>query len=150
MWLFLSVFGLGFLYFITAIPVAVAAGVSLSLAAGLAWFGYCGGTVLVTLLGVPLRTWIMKKMKLSLAPHSLISSKSDSRTKKFFWKAWDRYGLLGTALIAPVTVGPQIATLLLLALGQSPQKIILFISLGALPWVAFFVGMIKFGFHYFL
>ena len=133
----LTAFSLGFFYFISAIPVAVVAGAPLWAAAVMAWFGYSAGGALMIVLGAPLRAWLLKKMNLSLEPNP----------QKFFWKIWQRYGLWGVGLIAPVTIGPQVAALLLLALGEAPKKILGSIAFGALPWTVGFVVAIKFGFH---
>jgi hypothetical protein len=133
----LSIFGLGFLYFISAIPVAAAAGLPLGVALVVAWLGYSSGALVVLLLGTPFRLWLVKKFHLSWTPDP----------KKLFWKIWNRYGLLGLGLIAPVTMGPQLAALFLLTLGEGPKKIILSLSLGALPWAFGFAGVIKFGLH---
>lgn len=132
-----SALGLGFLYFISAIPIAIAAGAPLEAAAGLAWLGYSIGALIIVLLGVPMRAWIAKRLHFSLEPHS----------QKIHWKIWNRCGLLGTALLAPVTIGPQLAALFLLALGVAPKKIMTAISLGALPWALGFVVAIKLGWH---
>ena len=138
MWVsFLSIFGLGFLYFISAIPVAAGAGVPLGAALVLAWLGYSSGALVMVLLGAPLRLWLLKKFHLSWTPDP----------QKLFWKIWNRYGLIGLGLMAPVTMGPQLAALFLLTLGQAPKKIVLSLSLGALPWALGFAGVIKFGLH---
>ena len=132
-----TAFSLGFLYFISAIPASTMAGAPLWAAAAMAWFGYSIGGALIICLGAPLRAWFFKKTKLSLVPNS----------KKIFWKIWKRYGVLGVGLIAPVTIGPQVAALLLLALGESPKRILASITLGALPWVLVFSLVIKLGRH---
>lgn len=132
-----SAFGLGFLYFISAIPVAIAAGAPAEAAAGLAWLGYSMGALVIVFLGVPMRAWIATRLHFSFEPHP----------QKIYWKIWNRCGLFGTALLAPVTLGPQLAALFLLALGLAPKKIVTAISLGALPWVLGFVVALKLGWH---
>jgi membrane protein YqaA with SNARE-associated domain len=120
-----TAFGLGFLYFISAIPGGVAAHAPVWLAATAAWLGYSAGGLVVLAAGAPLRTWITRKMKIDPTPDPT----------KLFWKVWGRFGLWGLGLIAPVTVGPQVTAVIALALGESPRRIQLAIFLGVLPWV---------------
>ena len=135
----LTAFGLGFLYFISAIPAAVLAGAPLWGAALMAWLGYSAGSAIILLLGTPLRSWFIKKCKISLKPNE----------GKLFWRVWVRYGIIGLGLIAPVTIGPQLSALFLLALGEQPKKILEWISLGAIPWAIGLALVTKFGIHVF-
>lgn len=132
-----TAFGLGFLYFISAIPTAVALGSPIWQAAVAAWLGYSTGAILILILGVPAQEWLLHKKKFSLTPDP----------QKFFWRVLDRYGVIGLGLIAPITIGPQLAALTLLALRIKPTKIALSLSLGALPWVLLFASLISCGSH---
>lgn len=122
---FLTALGLGFLYFVAAIPAGVAAGSPLVPAALAAWTGYSLGGRVVLLAGTPLRAWIMRKLKVDPHPDRA----------KLFWRIWERFGIWGLGLIAPVTIGPQATALICLSLGETPRRIQLAISLGVLPWV---------------
>ncbi|MFZ4116508.1 MAG: hypothetical protein ACOYK6_07285 [Chthoniobacterales bacterium] len=133
----LTAFSLGLLYFISAIPAATMAGAPLWAATLLAWFGYSSGALIIILFGAPLRAWLLKKMNLSLQPDH----------NKIFWRIWNQYGVIGVGLIAPVTIGPEVAALLLLALGEVPKKIVGSIALGALPWALGFAVVIRLGLH---
>jgi len=121
----LTAFGLGFLYFISAIPAGVAAHAPVWAAALAAWLGYSAGGLVVLLAGAPLRDWITRKLKIDPKPDN----------SKLFWKVWHRFGLWGLGLIAPITIGPQVTAILALALGESPRRIQLAIVLGVFPWV---------------
>lgn len=121
---FLTALGLGFLYFVAAIPAGVAAGSSLVLAALAAWLGYSLGGGVVLLAGTPLRGWITRKLKVDPRPDP----------SKLFWRIWERFGIWGLGLIAPVTIGPQAMALVCLSLGETPRRVQLAISLGVLPW----------------
>lgn len=130
-----TAFSLGCLYFISAIPVATMAGAPLWPATLVAWLGYSAGGGIIICLGAPLRAWLFKTMNLSIKPNQ----------KKIFWRIWVRYGLVGLGFIAPVTIGPQVAVLFLLAMGEEPKKIFGIISLGALPWAVVFAALFKYG-----
>ncbi|MCX8493797.1 MAG: hypothetical protein ORN23_06165 [Chthoniobacterales bacterium] len=121
----LTAFGLGFLYFISAIPAGLAAHAPVWAAALAAWLGYSAGGLVVLLAGAPLRDWITRKLKIDPKPDN----------SKLFWKVWSRFGLWGLGLIAPITIGPQVTAILALALGESPRRIQLAIVLGVFPWV---------------
>jgi hypothetical protein len=134
----LTAFGLGFLYLISAIPAGVAAHAPLWIAALAAWVGYTFGGTVVILAGTPLREWLLTRMKIDPTPDPT----------KLFWRIWHRFGLWGLGLIAPVTIGPQVTAALALALGESPRRIQVAISLGVLPWVILFSILTHLGFHH--
>lgn len=134
----LTSFGLGFFYFVSAIPGGVAAHAPLWGAATAAWLGYSAGGMVVLAAGAPLRVWIFAKLKVTPHPDPT----------KLFWKIWLRFGLWGLGLIAPVTIGPQATAAVALALGERPLKIQLAISLGILPWTILFALMTGMGAHF--
>ena len=131
----LASFGLGFFYFIGAIPAGVAAHAPVWAAALSAWAGYSSGGTVVLAAGAPLRGWINGKLKIDPHPDPT----------KLFWRIWCRFGLWGLALVAPVTVGPQATAAIAIALGESPRRIQLAISLGILPWVLIFATLTTIG-----
>jgi len=131
----LSASGMGFLYFIAAIPGGVALGLPWPLAAFAAWAGYSAGAPVVVLVGEPLRRWLSARF--NLAP--------DRSRNPFFWRVWDRFGFPGMCLIAPVTIGPQIGGLVALALGVAPLRLCAGLSLGVIPWCVGFGYLISLG-----
>jgi hypothetical protein len=88
------------------------------------------------LLGVPARNWVARKLKIPLVRDP----------KKWIWKAWDRFGLVGLGLIAPVTIGPQAGCILAIAVGERPSATFLCLALGAIPWCLGFAAMLALGF----
>lgn len=123
-----TVFGLGILYFIAAIPTGVALKLDPATAAICAWAGYTAIGAAMLLVGNPARKWLGKKFRIS--PHPDPS--------RIFWRAWGRFGMPGLGLLAPVTCGPYFAALIALALGERPQRLILWIAAGAIPWAILF------------
>lgn len=133
----LTAFGLGFLYFISAIPAGVAAQAPIWSAAVAAWLGYSLGGTVVLLAGTPLRNWITRKLKIDPQPDPA----------KLFWRVWHRLGIWGLGLIAPVTIGPQAMAVIALALGEAPRRVQFAISLGVAPWVIAFGMLTAMGAH---
>ncbi|MGH8048859.1 MAG: hypothetical protein ACREKL_16580 [Chthoniobacterales bacterium] len=123
-----AVFGLGFVYFISAIPVGAKLGLPLWLAALSAWLGYTAGGAVVVFAGTPLREWLMRKFKIQTNPEK----------PSLVLRAWKKYGLPAMGLLAPVTIGPQVGALLGLALGASRWRLIAALSFGAIPWAIAF------------
>lgn len=131
-----SVFGLGILYFIAAIPAGAALGMNPWSAAVAAWAGYVAVTAVVLMAGTPVRNWICKKFRLSSVPDS----------RKLFWRVWDRFGLGGLSVLAPVLCGPYIAAILAVSLGSNPTRVFVWISAGVLPWCVLFAALSQWGF----
>lgn len=120
----LSTFGLAFFWFIGAIPAGIAGGLPPIIAALTAWASYTAGVVLIVLIGAPLRARLMKRFNVTL----------EHDPSKLFWRVWDRYGLIGLSLAAPMTVGAQIGALMGLALGVPPRRLIIGMAVGVAVW----------------
>lgn len=132
-----AAFGLGFLYFIAAIPAGVASGAPAWMAGLAAELGYVAGAAVVLLAGVPLREWLVRKLKIPV--------KRDP--SKLVWRMWERGGLLGLCLIAPVTIGPQATAVIALAVGEKPCRILAAVALGIFPWCVLFAVFTALGFN---
>lgn len=130
-----TAFTLGFFYFVGAVPGGVATGLPPWLAALIAWMGYSAGAAVMLLLGAPARAWIARKLRIPL----------ERDPNKWIWKAWSRYGLAGLGLLAPLTIGPQTACVLALAVGEPPLKTFLSLSLGVIPYCVSFATAITWG-----
>ena len=131
-----TAFGLGFLYLIAAIPAGVVAGTSAWLAGLAAGLGYVAGAAVVLLAGAPLREWLVRKLKIPV----------ERDPSKLVWRMWERGGLLGLCLIAPITIGPQVTAVVALAVGEKPRRILVAVALGVLPWCLIFAVLTAFGF----
>lgn len=127
--------GLGFVYFIAAIPGGTAAGAPVWMAAMAAWIGYSAGALVVLVAGAPLRDWLVRRLKIPV----------QRDPAKLIWRVWDRGGLAGLGLLAPVTIGPQAGAVLALAVGEKTPRILAALSLGVLPWCVAFGVLVAFG-----
>ncbi len=131
-----TAFGLGFIYFIAAIPAGVAAGANPWLAGAAAALGYVAGGTVVLVAGAPLRAWLVRKLRIPV----------ERDPSKLIWRMWERGGLMGLCLVAPVTIGPQATAVIALAVGERTPKIVAFIALGVAPWCVAFALLTAFGF----
>ena len=127
--------GLGFIYFIAAIPGGTAAGAPVWVAAVAAWLGYSAGALVVLVAGAPLRDWLVRRLKIPV----------QRDPSKLVWRVWDRGGLAGLGLLAPVTIGPQAGAVLALAVGEKMPRILAALSLGVIPWCMAFGVLVAFG-----
>jgi hypothetical protein len=130
-WAMLTVFGLGIVYFLAAIPTGVALRLDPGLSAFCAWAGYTAIAAAMMVIGTPARRWLEEKFKISPRPNP----------QKLFWRVWIRWGLPGLAFLAPVTCGPYFAALIALALGERPRRLLVWIALGVIPWCVLFAVM---------
>ncbi|MEI6034993.1 MAG: hypothetical protein WCS65_12025 [Verrucomicrobiae bacterium] len=130
-----AAFGLGFLYFLGAIPAGAAAGASVWASAAAAWLGYSAGGAVVLAAGAPIREWLVRKLKIPVARDP----------SKLVWRVWDKWGLAGLGLLAPVTIGPQVGGILALAVDGRPLRIFVALSVGSLPWCVLFACLVGFG-----
>lgn len=120
----IGVFALAFFSFSYAILAGLALGLGPVLIAVTAWVSYTSGVVLAILLGDPIRKRLLARFggKLASNPQSVVR------------RVWDRYGLIGLSLLAPVTTGAQIGAILGLSLGVSPRRLIIGLALGGALW----------------
>lgn len=119
-----GVFALAFFSFSVAISIGVAIGISPLLVGVTAWTSYMAGVLLVVALGEPLRARLLTRFggKMAAIEGSPIC------------RAWDRYGLIGLCLLAPVTTGAQIGVVVALALGAPARRLVIWMVIGAALW----------------
>jgi hypothetical protein len=98
--------------------------------------GYVVGAGVVLLAGAPLREWLVRKLRISV----------ERDPSKLVWRMWERGGLFGLCLIAPVTIGPQATAVIALAVGEKPRRILGAVALGVLPWCVLFAVLTALGF----
>jgi uncharacterized membrane protein len=131
----LSVFGIAFFSFWASIPAGLALGVQPVLVALTAIVSYALGVGLIVVLGEPVRQRLLRRFG------SRVTSDPESTIRR----AWDRYGLIGLALLAPVTTGAQIGAIVGLTFGASPRRLFIAMSLGAVFWATVITTAVTLG-----
>ena len=119
-----SVFTVAFIYFWGSIPLGIAQGLPPVAVVLTASLSYAVGVAITILAGQPIRDWIMRRFG------SRVATDPNSRIRRI----WDRYGLVGLALIAPVTTGAPIGAIIAISLNAPPRRLFLMMSLGGLMW----------------
>ncbi|MEO8606913.1 MAG: small multi-drug export protein [Chloroflexota bacterium] len=119
-----SIFALAFFYFWPAIPAGLALGLSPLLVILTTSLSYACGAAVVTLLGERMRAWIMRRL----------GNKAEVKSDSFLRRIWEKYGMVGLGLLAPMTVGAQIGAAIGLALNGKPRRLFIALALGGLVW----------------
>ena len=120
----LSVAGLGILYFPSAVPSGIAMKLH-PITAGLATL--CGNetaVIIIFLVGQPLQEWLMGKLEKQVAK---------MRAGKI-GQIWEKYGIIGLGLLAPILTGAPHGALLGLLLGADAKRFFLWVTLGVIIW----------------
>ena len=106
---------------------AVPAGIAMGLPASLVWAAtLCGallGIVVVVLAGDRLRTWLVDRFG-----HG--GAREGGRLRRL----WDRYGVIGWGLLAPLLLGAPLAAAVGVALGAERGRLVLWLGAGAALW----------------
>ena len=106
---------------------------------------FFGNLILILLLGLffkQIDRWrkVRKQKKGIDSP-----SKKENRSRRI----WERYGIPGLALLAPIVVGTDIAALLALTFGSSRVRVISWMATSLAIWTVIFTVGASFGFSLF-
>lgn len=131
----ISIFALAFFSFWTAVPAGLALGLSPLVVILTTSLSYAAGVVLVALVGGKIRERMMRRM----------SKDGDPAPAGWMQKIWDRFGVVGLGLAAPMTLGAQIGAALGLVLGANPRTLALAMSISALVWSVILTALVSLG-----
>jgi hypothetical protein len=131
----ISVFGIAFFSLWASIPAGIALGQPIVAVVLTAALSYACGVGLIVLVGQPVREWILKRF----------GGKSAGDPNSRIRRVWDRYGLIGLALIAPLITGAQIGAIIGMSLNAPPRRLFVLMSLGGLLWAIIFGVLISLG-----
>jgi hypothetical protein len=106
---------------------AVPAGMAMGLPAPLVWAATLVGALLsvvvVVVAGDRLRTWLVERFG-----HG--GAREGGRLRRL----WDRYGVIGWGLLAPLLLGAPLAAAIGVALGGGRRRLVLWLGVGAAMW----------------
>lgn len=124
LWKLVVLFALGVAELWTAAPAGMAMGLDPLLVCLVAASGaVCGGTAVV-LLGERVKAWLQKRKK-----RERLEAK-----RGLLWRVWQRHGVIGWGLLAPLLVGSPLGAALGLVLGAPPRRLLPWLAAGSVLW----------------
>jgi len=60
-------------------------------------------------------------------------------------RIWEKYGIVGLGLLAPMTLGAQLGAILGITLNADPRRLFLWLSLGGLVWSVALTVLVSLG-----
>ena len=125
----LTVFFLAMFELWLAIPAGLALKVDQAPILILCIAGGIAGVGLIAFAGDRVRSFVLKTHKEQVL----------KKQKSWSMKIWDKYGLIGLGLTSPFLTGAPIGAALAIALGEKPQRVFLWFSLGVIIWSFIFL-----------
>lgn len=137
-----STFVLAFFSFWAAIPAGLALGLAPLAVIAITTLSYASGVALVALVGGRVRggvrNWIVSRFNRGAMIQAGGGGGSDDGKAggnyQRFRRIWERFGVVGLGLAAPMTLGAQIGAALGIALEAKPRRLFVAMTLGALAW----------------
>ena len=120
----LTVFLLGAIELWAAIPAGLALKLHPLATGATAVVGALFGAVVVVLLGERVRAWLVR----------LRGGKEENTRCGRIYRIWQRYGVAGLGLSAPLLTGVPLGVALGLMLGAPTDRLLFWISLGIVLW----------------
>lgn len=124
-----SIFGLAFFYFWPAMPAGLALGLHPLVVVATATASYMSGVLVVLVLGDRARV-LLRRLRRQEPPAATADAVPPGRLRR----VWERFGVAGLGLLAPMTIGSHTGALLGLALKARPRALLIWMTLGALGW----------------
>jgi uncharacterized membrane protein len=145
----LTVVGLGAVHMFAAVPAGLAMGLPAVVVCAASAAGSILVLLVVVLLGEQAREFLLRRFgptpgtpadreaqKGDKPPDGERSPEGGGRQYRWAMKIWERYGVIGLALIAPLFPGAPVAAALTLALGVPARRVFLWLSIGIILWTA--------------
>ncbi len=119
-----TIFALGVAELWAAAPAGAVMGFDPVLVCLVAAAGAVSGGTVVVLLGERVKAWLQKRRK---------REKMEERRGLLF-KIWQRYGVIGWGLLAPLLVGSPLGAAFGLVLGAPPRRLLPWLAAGSVLW----------------
>lgn len=119
----LIVLGLGAVEIWAAVPTGLALGIHPAATGITAAAGAVLGTLVVIVLGSRVQAWLLQR-------HGRGGEPRQGRIGRI----WQRYGVIGLGLLAPLLTGAPLGAALGLTMGASAGRLLLWMSFGVVLW----------------
>lgn len=106
---------------------------------------FIGNLLLILLLGLFFKQFSAWRTKRRMKKGITGPTKKETRSKKI----WEKYGIPGLALLAPILVGTDIAAVLALTFGSSRRHVIGWMTTSLAVWTIVFTVCSIYGFSFF-
>lgn len=136
-WKLLTIFILGVAELWAAAPAGVVLSLNPVLVFSVAAAGAVAGGTVVVLLGERVKAWLERRGK---------REKLEER-HGFLYRIWQRYGVIGWGLLAPLLVGSPLGAALGLVFGAPVRRLLVWLSVGSVLWSSVFSILSFLGFH---
>ena len=143
-----GVLALSTVIFWAAIPAGIAIGLSPLLTGLLTAAGAYISVLLVVFAGGAVRKMILRWLGNRVKPADTIKtvpSNAPDNPQGLFRRIWNRWGLIGIALSAPIITGTIGGTALVVALGSQRARILFWFAIGIAAWELIMVTTITLG-----
>ncbi len=131
-----TVFVLGAIEIWVSIPAGFAMGLHPVTIALVSAIGGMAGATLVTLFGVRVREWFKNRRH-----YKKVRKKDSGRIKRI----WDRHGVVGLGLMAPLVTGAPAGTAIGIALGASRRRLLVWMNIGVFIWSVVLTAAVALG-----
>jgi membrane protein YqaA with SNARE-associated domain len=137
-WKLLTIFVLGVAELWAAAPAGVVMRLDPLLVCAVAALGAVAGGTVIILLGERVKAWLERKRK---------REKMEEKRGLLF-RIWQRYGVIGWGLLAPLLVGSPLGAAFGLVLGAPPRRLLPWLAAGSILWSVVFSILTALGSHF--
>ncbi|HEX7502778.1 MAG TPA: small multi-drug export protein [Acidobacteriota bacterium] len=136
-WKWLTLFSLGVAELWAAAPAGALMRLDPVLVCVVAALGAVAGGALVVLLGGRVKAWLERRRK----------RERMEKRRGLLFSVWQRYGVIGWGLMAPLLVGSPLGAALGLVLGAPPRRLLPWLCAGSVLWSVVFSAVTILGVH---
>lgn len=129
-----SIFALAFFHFWSAIPAGIALNLSPVLVILIVVASYMTGAAVILFLGGPIRARFMRRFEARMPEQDTA-----------IYRIWQRWGVQGFGLLAPITLGSQLAAIFGLALQMDVRRLFISMLIGAIVWSVIIMLAVQLG-----
>ena len=129
-----AVFGIALVELWAAVPAGLAMGLPAPLVWALTVCGALLGVLLVVLAGEPVRAWLVARFARGRVAEG-------GRVRR----VWERYGVVGWGLLAPLLLGAPLAAAVAVALGASRRRLLVWLGAGVVLWTTALTAAVALG-----
>lgn len=121
---YISIFLISMLELWGGIPIGLGLGVHPILIIAITTIGSMSGVFIVLYIGTKMRERLIKK-------HPV---KGEGKGRSLVMRSWDRFGIIGLSMLAPLITGAPIGAAIAIGLGESKKRIFAWMIPGILLW----------------